>query len=85
MTSGDTVLVQGQELSVDDSCATIIDSFHDLECRPASTSDYTLIAVAIPAMVFPLITAIVIVMGFLLYLFKTRDATSINPKPQSIE
>ena len=85
MTSGDTVLVQDQELSLDDSCATIIDSFHGPECRPASTSDYILIIVTIPAMVLPLITAIMMLTSLLILLFKTKDATSIKPKPQSRE
>ena len=85
VTSGDTVLVQDQELSLDDSCATIIDSFHGPECRPAITSDYILIIVTIPAMVLPLITAIMMLTSLLILLFKTKDATSIKPKPQSRE
>ena len=79
------MLVQDQELSLDDSCATIIDSFNDPECRPASTSDYILIVVTIPAMVLPLITAIMMLTSLLILLFKTKDATSIKPKPQSTE
>ena len=89
VSSGSVVLVQAQLLNVDTTCATIIDSFSEEECRPVTSG--TGVNVALVSAVVPLVIMLILVIIILTALLvfqkhKKKDKLNLSiPAPGSIE